>query len=218
MKFACASKHRRAGAIAWGIALIMATFCAHSTTHVIQFGGSFGFTYSPSSLNVLVGDTVKWEGDFSMHPLSSTGVPAGALSFHNGSGSVFAYPIKIAGTYHYQCDNHFSFGMIGSFVAATTGVEEKQTSLQPGSFRLEQNFPNPFNSSTVIGFSLPVSQRATLKVYSMLGREIATLADGIMPAGDFTVRVDGNKMQSGIYYYRLVTDQSTETKRLILLK
>jgi plastocyanin len=218
MKAQITSRLRMSWMAALVVALIATGSTIHATTRVIQFGGSFGFTYSPNSLNVLVGDTVKWEGDFNMHPLSSTSVPAGAPSFHNGSGSAFAYPVKIAGTYHYQCDNHFSFGMIGSFVAATTGVEEKQTFRQPGSFQLEQNFPNPFNSSTVIGFSLPVSQRVLLKVFSIAGQYITTLIDGNLPAGSFRVHFDGNALASGMYYYRLVTELYADTKQFVLLK
>lgn len=100
----------------------------YATTHVIQFGGSLGENYSPKSLAVLVGDTVEWVGDFSMHPLSSVSVPAGAASFHQGSGSTFSYPVTLAGSYQYQCDFHFSLGMVGGFAATTpTGIAQNQT-------------------------------------------------------------------------------------------
>lgn len=189
-----------------------------ATTHVIQFGGAFGLNYSPKSLNVATGDTVKWEGDFTMHPLSSTSVPAGAASFHKASGSVFSYAVLIAGTYLYQCDAHHASGMTGSFVASGTGVEEGPASLTPGAFRLDQNFPNPFNSSTVIRFTLPAAQKAVLKVYSVTGDELATLADGVIPAGSVDVRFDGSGLPSGTYFFRLVTGEFSDTKRFVLLK
>ncbi len=189
-----------------------------ATTHVIQFGGSLGFVYSPGFLNVAVGDTIKWQGDFGTHPLSSTSVPPGAASFHHASGSAFTYPVAATGTYQYRCDNHFGLGMTGSFTAATTGVGEKWIFIQPNAARLEQNYPNPFNAHTVIRFDLPVSQRVLLKVYSVLGKEMEILVDGVMPAGGFAVPFDASALVSGVYYYMLVTDRYTETKRLVLLK
>ena len=105
----------------FAVALIYST-SALATTHVVQFGGSLGFVYSPSSFSASVGDTVKWEGDFSMHPLSSTSVPSGAATFHMGSGTSFSYVIHDAGTYDYRCDVHVSIGMVGSFTAAASAV------------------------------------------------------------------------------------------------
>ncbi len=69
------------------VIILSAGIDVHAATFVIQFGGSLGETYSPNTLNVLVGDTIQWMGDFSMHPLSSTSVPTGASTFHQGSGS-----------------------------------------------------------------------------------------------------------------------------------
>ena len=71
------------------VIILSAGIDVHAATFVIQFGGSLGETYSPNTLNVLVGDTIQWMGDFSMHPLSSTSVPTGASTFHQGSGSNF---------------------------------------------------------------------------------------------------------------------------------
>jgi plastocyanin len=210
--------HRTAKSIALFVALFATASVANATTHVIQFGGAHGLTYSPSSLNVSVGDTIKWEGDFGMHPLSSTSVPAGAATFHSGSGSSFSYKVAVSGTYQYHCDFHFGAGMAGSFVATGTGIEENQTSVTPGAFMMEQNYPNPFNSSTVIRFTLPGTQQAELKLYSVTGKEIATLVDGIVPAGGYAVPVDGSLLPSGIYFFKLVTEGFSETKRMVLIK
>jgi len=206
------------GAIALTALLIAAASPADATTHLILFGGSVGFVYSPNSLNVAVGDTVKWQGDFSIHPLSSTSFPVGASSFHAGSGSSFSYWVDVAGTFHYRCDFHFGSGMVGSFTASATGVGGNRISSQPDAVRLEQNYPNPFNARTVIRFSLPTSEKVSLKVYSILGEELATLVDGAMPAGSFTVPFDGSALASGVYYYRLSTDRQSETRRFVLLK
>lgn len=98
------------------LAVIMSS-TAFSTVHVIQFGGTFGNAYVPPSLTVTVGDTIEWQGPFSVHPLSSTSVPAGASAWHNGTGTVFDYVVGIPGAYNYQCDVHGGLGMVGAFTA-----------------------------------------------------------------------------------------------------
>jgi len=102
-----------------------------ATTHVILFGGGVGLHYSPNSLGVFVGDTIRWQGDFLFHPLSSTSVPVGAASWHNETGTIFNYTVLIPGTYNYQCDNHFSFGMTGSFVAVVNSPLDAPNLLLP---------------------------------------------------------------------------------------
>jgi plastocyanin len=200
------------------IVVLFSISLLHATTHVILFGGSFGFEYSPKQLNVSVGDTIRWEGSFTNHPLSSTSVPQGAQTFHSATGSTFSYNVQVGGTYNYECDLHAASGMTGSFVASVTGVEDQGTSLQPQIFQLEQNYPNPFNSSTVIEFHLPVTQQVKLKVYSITGKEVATLIDATMPAGNFTVPFEAANLASGIYFYQLVSDNFRDTKRFVLAK
>ncbi len=174
-----------------------------AATHVIQFGGTLGLVYSPSSLSVTVGDTIRWEGDFSIHPLSSTTIPVGASSWHNGTGTVFDYVVAVAGTYNYHCDNHFSLGMVGSFDAVLAGVENREISRGPGSFQLGQNYPNPFNPSTTIEYTIPGDSHTSLKVYNLLGQPVATLVERDMPAGVYRARFDASALPSGVYIYRL---------------
>jgi len=97
----------------------------------------------------------------------------------------------------------------------------------PSSFDLAQNFPNPFNPSTTINYQLPDAVKrftVSLKVYDMLGREVAKLADGMKDAGYYTATFDGSRLASGIYYARFTAapkDGSTpfvQSKKLILLK
>ncbi|MGA3286710.1 MAG: T9SS type A sorting domain-containing protein [Bacteroidota bacterium] len=210
---------QRTTSIVWVVMLLAVATTAHATTHVIQFGGSFGLTYSPNSLNVFVGDTVKWEGDFSMHPLSSTSVPAGAQSFHQASGSVFTYPVAVAGMYLYQCDFHFSAGMTGSFTAsAATGIENDRISFRPDAFGLKQNYPNPFNPTTTVSFDIPFQTYVSIKVYNLVGQEVATIVSENMAAGSYSKIWNAASMPSGVYFYRLQTGSFTDTRKLVLLK
>jgi len=95
----------------------------------------------------------------------------------------------------------------------------------PSSYQLSQNFPNPFNPITTIGYALPVTSYVTLRVYNLLGREVATSVDRVEPAGHRSVVFDGSMMATGVYYYVLsatAVDGTTEgfsaTKRLTVLK
>jgi hypothetical protein len=88
----------------------------------------------------------------------------------------------------------------------------------PYSYRLGQNYPNPFNPATLIQYSLAEDTRVTLKVYDILGREVVTLVDEHQVAGLQSVRMDAGILAGGVYTYRLVADEYTETKKMIVMK
>jgi len=88
----------------------------------------------------------------------------------------------------------------------------------PTTIVLHQNYPNPFNATTRIAFDLPKAGPVTLRVYDLLGREVATLVEGIRAAGHHTALFDGSGFASGIYFYRLEAAELHETKKMVLLK
>ncbi len=88
----------------------------------------------------------------------------------------------------------------------------------PDNYRLSQNYPNPFNSETVIEFSISKGGYTSLKIYNILGEEIAALVDGYLDIGSFKHIVKGKNLSSGVYFYRLVTDNYVETRKMIILK
>lgn len=108
----------------------------------------------------------------------------------------------------------------------TVGIDDYSNLEQVREFRLQQNYPNPFNPGTTIRYTLPQRARATLKIYDVIGREITTLVDKELSAGDYQAKFDGRNLPSGIYFYRLnVQDvfQGTkslfsQTRKLVLLK
>ena len=85
-------------------------------------------------------------------------------------------------------------------------------------FHLSQNYPNPFNPSTRIQYSVNSTQKVTLKVYDLLGREITALVNEEKPAGQYEVEFNGTNLPSGIYFYQLKAGSFVETKKMILLK
>ena len=88
----------------------------------------------------------------------------------------------------------------------------------PKKFELLQNYPNPFNPSTKISWRTPVGSWQTLKVFDVLGNEVATLVNEYKPAGSYEVKLDASKYTSGIYFYQLRSGHFVQTKKMILLK
>jgi hypothetical protein len=97
------------------------------------------------------------------------------------------------------------------------GVGENVASL-PYEYRLDQNYPNPFNPRTTISYTLKQTDVTTLKVYDVLGRELATLVDGIMQRGNHSIAFSGEQLSSGVYFYRVISGSFVETKKMILQK
>ena len=88
----------------------------------------------------------------------------------------------------------------------------------PEGFALEQNYPNPFNPSTTIQYDLPVAGFVTLKVFDVLGREVAVLVQEYLKAGQYNVTFNAEGLPSGVYLYRIQAGDFVATKRLLLLK
>jgi endo-1,4-beta-xylanase len=88
----------------------------------------------------------------------------------------------------------------------------------PKVFALDQNYPNPFNPTTQMNYSVPQNGYISLKVYNLLGAEVATLFAGVRQSGNYTATFNGNGLASGVYFYQLQAKNFTETKKFILLK
>jgi hypothetical protein len=102
--------------------------------------------------------------------------------------------------------------------AGKTGVADKENTSVPGAFTLAQNYPNPFNPATKIDYTVAGNSRVRLTVFDLKGREIATLEDGIMPAGRHSASLDGKNLKSGVYFYKLQSEGATITRNMLLVK
>lgn len=99
-----------------------------------------------------------------------------------------------------------------------TAVEQTKKSIIPKEFMLTQNFPNPFNPSTLISYYLPTNNHVTLKLYDVLGKEIAALVNEVKEAGVYSVPVNALALSTGVYFYRLQAGNFVATKKMAVVK
>ncbi|MFA6469222.1 MAG: T9SS type A sorting domain-containing protein [Bacteroidota bacterium] len=115
--------------------------------------------------------------------------------------------------------NNFGIGYnlaVKAVIDIAASVQKQENIVS--SFRLDQNYPNPFNPSTTIAFSIPSDADVTLKVYSILGKEVATVVNEPLTAGDYTTSFDARTLASGMYFYTITAGNSAQTKKMLLLK
>ena len=104
------------------------------------------------------------------------------------------------------------------FTATTDPTVDVEDEINLNSYELKQNFPNPFNPSTQINYNVAESGFVNLKVYNILGMEVATLINEYKPAGSYQVSFDGKDLPSGVYIYNLSVNDFTNTRKMILEK
>ncbi|MCH8285652.1 T9SS type A sorting domain-containing protein [candidate division KSB1 bacterium] len=138
------------------------------------------------------------------------------------SGSYWGRPVGLAadtrGNLYVGSDavTHF-ITLISPAVATDVDVDQKDLPA-PLTFSLRQNYPNPFNPETVIRFALPVSGHVKIDVFDLTGKKVALLIDNPVPAGEHSVRFNGDNFASGIYFYRIRAAGFTGTKKMLLVK
>jgi hypothetical protein len=166
---------------------------------------------------------VWWRADtslpFTRHAMTDS---SGVFVAHIPSqplGTHIAYYIDVLSHSHRRVTKPLT-GAAGAFVfevvpSLPMGVRNDS---KPNEFTLLQNYPNPFNPSTKISYQIPAVCHVTLKVFDMLGREEATLANEVRQPGTYTVPFDGSGLASGIYFYRLEAGGFVASKKLLFLK
>jgi hypothetical protein len=97
------------------------------------------------------------------------------------------------------------------------GVNNGSTAIPKG-FKLEQNFPNPFNPSTSINFAIEKNGHVSLNVYNAEGKFIKELMNKQMISGNYEIKFDGENLPSGVYFYKIEFDGKTDTKKMLLIK
>ena len=163
------------------------------------------------------GKIIYWTNDWQHPPILNFDPP---LTLKAGEG------LKAIATYNNSTSNTIRFGLqstdemmivFGAYYKGEllSSVSEDHA---PTTFSLEQNYPNPFNPSTTIHFELPAAGFVALKVYDMLGKETATLANSYYASGSHSVIFNGSNAASGMYFYRLMTGGGNEVKKMMLVR
>ncbi|MDZ7341963.1 MAG: DUF4961 domain-containing protein [candidate division KSB1 bacterium] len=99
-----------------------------------------------------------------------------------------------------------------------TGVKSSSAEVPGNDYQLSQNYPNPFNPLTTIQYDLPKAGLTTLKLYNLLGEEVAVLLNEYKAAGSYQLQFDASKLESGVYYYKIKSGDFEATKKLVLVK
>lgn len=136
----------------------------------------------------------------------------------NDENTLIIEDIYIANQYMQEFKKRYNeAGGTGTFIIPVVGVKDENP-FQNFSYRLFQNYPNPFNPVTTIRFEIPSSREIELSVFDMLGRKVKTLFEGTAPAGIMAVDFNAGELASGVYIYRLKTEEFVISKKLILMK
>ena len=138
----------------------------------------------------------------------------------NYSVSSDLYGYTSTGTSTTTLDYSTSYTASASFTLApenVTSVESSNNNVVK-TFELAQNYPNPFNPTTNISYSIPYSSKVVLKIFNILGKEVATLVNSEQTSGNHIVVFDGSKLASGVYFYQINAGNFVATKKLILMK
>ena len=189
----------------------------------LDFRNASGFPYSGTAehrfryQSMLGADTMYFKWNV---PPEVTGLVQDLLN-----GTYINVPIEGHGTY--QIINFEIFNQLKFFVYYNNAVTDIEHEIElPSEFMLEQNYPNPFNPSTKIGFAISDFGFVSLKIFDVMGNEIATLVDEYKPAGSYEVEftvgqsaaADSPDIASGVYFYQLQTSNFIQTKKMLLLK
>jgi Secretion system C-terminal sorting domain len=202
--------------------------------------GSVGGVYisSDNGVNWTLSQSITWvtsfitigsnifAGSYGDGVWRSTNLGNSWSQINDGLGSGAYYVLSLG------ADNQYIFAGTGASsiwrrpLSQVVTDTDDETNLQPEEFSLSQNYPNPFNPSTTIRYSIPdviasetkQSQFVSLKVYDVLGNEVATLVNEQKPAGTYEVKFDAIGLSSGIYFYKLRAGSLVETKKMIFLR
>jgi hypothetical protein len=129
--------------------------------------------------------------------------------------SVLVDGVRVDSTTSYTFTKVISDHTISARFATATDVEERT---HPREFSLQQNFPNPFNPTTTIGYQVPITSQVRLVVYDLLGREVCVLLDEVKPPGTYTAKWDAVNVATGVYFCRMKAESFSEIKKLLLVR
>lgn len=189
----------------------------------VSFYACGGATNYGDSIQVLVSTTDSNVSSFT-HKLETIYWPNGSV-FGNFSSYIYSLDtyahqdIRIA--FRYVSSNNGSNGfavMMDYFqMFGTVGIQQIGTNV-PTKFALQQNYPNPFNPTTKIKFDIAKATNVKIEIFNSLGQTVSTLVNDFKPAGYYETDFNASKLSSGVYFYRLTTDQFVDMKKMVVVK
>ena len=154
-----------------------------------------------------------WEDNAIYRYDNMLSLPAELISSgHNGPADIFYNQLE-----NVLAVPNFYSDTVDFIPVTPIGVDEDYEQM-PSSFTLWQNYPNPFNPSTTIKYNIPESGFTTIRVYNLLGSEVATLVNEVKPQGTYEVNFSSDELPSGVYLYSMEVNNFRETKKMILIK
>lgn len=183
------------------------------------------FFFDPESVSIDQGDTIMWFSVEGNHTSTSglDGVPdgywdSGLLS----PGQSYSFVFDTVGTFDYYCTPHWTFGMAGVVMVNPTGIEENELGLGR-STGIEQNYPNPFVSSTKISYTIDAHAMTEINIYDASGLKIKTLVQQRMAPGDYSVTWSGKdeggtQVPAGVYFYEIRKDEDIIRRKMLVLR
>ncbi|MBZ0204478.1 MAG: S8 family serine peptidase [Ignavibacteria bacterium] len=148
-------------------------------------------------------------------PYTGSFIPSNPLTVFNGLAVNGLWVLSIYDAANIDTGSVKAWCLTITYQTILGGIQSIEI---PNYFSLSQNYPNPFNPSTSIKFSLPKAELVTLKVYDVLGKEVAVLVNEMKEPGFYNVDFNGSNMASGIYFYRIEAGEFTAVKKLMLIK
>ncbi|MBI2418087.1 MAG: T9SS type A sorting domain-containing protein [Ignavibacteriales bacterium] len=135
----------------------------------------------------------------------------------------YYYSDTLANAHFLTISQNALYFALARLTGTTTNTLDPGNSIERGelsavTFNLEQNYPNPFNPATKISYNLPNADFVNLKIYDIVGNEVATLLSGYQSAGHYTYSFNASSLTSGVYFYTLKTSRFSETKKMLLTK
>jgi plastocyanin len=216
----------RNGCSAAIMALIICAGPAHATIHTVTVTNN---QFNPSSLQINDNDTVRWIRQAGTVSHTTTSDAASTKDWDSGTLQI-GVPFDVSfsttsdgpGPFPYHCQFH-SLSMKGTITVISLGVALEQSDLLPTTFEVGQNYPNPFNPTTTIQLSLERTAAVNFSVYNILGELVDQRDFGVLAPGGYTLTWDANStdhgmLPSGVYFYRISTGGSVETRKMVLLK
>jgi len=164
-------------------------------------------------------DSIKGPDDVRFHPARGMRIPI-ELYFHDNDGSGWQGNLAWSpfNTDHaWQTPTEWGYTWIGDTMDVI-GIKNYADSQMPKSYRLEQNFPNPFNPTTRIVYTIPHSGHVNITVFNMLGQKVAELVNLNQAAGQYSVTWDASGVPSGVYFYQIQSGVFSQTKKMLLIK